>query len=61
MNELKALRKQKNLTQSKMAEILGFTKSHYVKIELNNRNPGFKFLKALKDNFPEFDMNEIFK
>lgn len=44
-----------------MAEILGFTKSHYVKIELNNRNPGFKFLKALKDNFPEFDMNEIFK
>lgn len=61
MNELQKLRSQKNLTQSKMAEILGFTKSHYVKIEYGIRNPGFKFLKALKDNFPEVDMNEIFK
>lgn len=61
MNGLKVLREQKNLTQSKMAEILGFTKSHYVKIELGGRNPGFKFLKALKAKFPEVDMNEIFK
>lgn len=61
MNELRGLREQKNLTQSKMAEILGFTKSHYVKIELGNRNPGFKFLKELKKRFPEIDMNEIFK
>lgn len=61
MNELQKLRSQKNLTQSKIAEILGFTKSHYVKIELGIRNPGFKFLKALKDNFPEVNMNEIFK
>lgn len=61
MNELQKLRSQKNLTQSKMAEILGFTKSHYVKIEHGIRNPGFKFLKVLKDNFPEVDMNEIFK
>lgn len=61
MNELRALREQKKLTQGEMAEILGFTKSHYVKIELSDRNPGFKFLKALKDNFPEVDMNELFK
>lgn len=61
MNGLKVLREQKNLTQSKMAEILGFTKSHYVKIELGVRNPGFKFLKVLKDKFPEIDMNKIFK
>ncbi|MDC0826085.1 helix-turn-helix domain-containing protein [Lactococcus petauri] len=61
MKELRGLREQKNLTQGKMAEILGFTKSHYVKIELGVRNPGFKFLKTLKENFPEFDMNEIFK
>jgi Predicted transcriptional regulators len=61
MNQLRILREQKNLTQSKMAEIIGFTKSHYTKIEIGVRNPGFKFLKALKDNFPEVDMNEIFK
>lgn len=61
MNELKVLRQQKNLTQSKMAEILGFTKSHYVKIELGVRDPGFKFLKVLKRNFPEIDMNKVFK
>lgn len=61
MNELRALREHKKLTQGEMAEILGFTKSHYVKIELSDRNPGYKFLKALKDNFPEVDMNELFK
>lgn len=61
MNELKVLRQQKNLTQSKMAKILGFTKSHYVKIELGVRNPGFNFLKVLKRNFPEIDMNKVFK
>lgn len=58
---LKQFRKQKKLTQDEMARILGFTKSHYVKIEMGIRNPGFKFLKALKDNFPEVNMNEIFK
>lgn len=61
MNQLRILREQKNFTQSKMAEILGFTKSHYTKIELGNRNLGFKFLQALKGKFPEFDMNDIFK
>ncbi|MCC4121332.1 helix-turn-helix domain-containing protein [Lactococcus lactis] len=58
---LKQFRKQKKLTQDEMARILGFTKSHYVKIEMGVRNPGYKFLKALKINFNEVDVNEFFK
>lgn len=58
---LKEFRKSKNLTQEQLADILGFTKSHYVKVELGVRNPGFNFLKALKDRFVEVDMNEFFK
>lgn len=61
MDYLKTFRQQKNLTQSEMAEILHFTKSHYVKVEMGLRKPGFKFLIALKGNFPEFDVNELFK
>lgn len=61
MTAIKKFRITKKLTQSSMAALLGFTKSHYVKVELGIRKPGFKFLKALKSKFPEFDVNEIFK
>ncbi len=44
-----------------MARILGFTKSHYVKIEMGLRNPGYKFLESLKKEFNEVDVNEFFK
>lgn len=58
---LKQFRKQKKLTQDEMARILGFTKSHYVKIEMGLRNPGYKFLESLKKEFNEVDVNEFFK
>ncbi len=58
---LKQFRKQKKLTQDEMAKSLGFTKSHYVKIEMGLRNPGYKFLKSLKKEFYEVDVNELFK
>ncbi|MBW9329754.1 XRE family transcriptional regulator [Lactococcus raffinolactis] len=61
MTYLKEFRKSKNLTQEQLADILGFTKSHYVKVEMGIRKPGFNFLKALKDRFGEVDMNEFFK
>ncbi|ADA65192.1 helix-turn-helix domain-containing protein [Lactococcus lactis] len=61
MEYLKQFRKQKKLTQDEMARILGFTKSHYVKIEMGLRNPGYKFLESLKKEFNEVDVNEFFK
>lgn len=61
MSYLKEFRESKKLTQKQLAEQLGFTKSHYVKIEMGVRNPGYKFLKALKGNFDEVNMNELFK
>ena len=61
MGYLKEFRKSKKLTQKQFAVILGFTKSHYVKVEMGVRKPGFNFLKALKDRFVEIDLNEFFK
>ena len=61
MGYLKEFRKSKKLTQKQLAELLGFTKTHYIKVEMGVRNPGYNFLKALKVNFDEVDINKLFK
>ena len=58
---LKSFRKQKEQTQSEFAANLGFTESHYVKIELGVSHPGLNFLYTLKQIYPEFDINKFFE
>lgn len=61
MTFLQEYRKSIGKTQMEMAEILGFSKSYYEKIENSDRNPGREFLEAFKLAFPDFDMNIFFE
>lgn len=61
MFQLKELRKRERLNQKQMAERLGVSYSHYVKLENRFVNPGFKVLKKIKTEFSEVDMNDFFK
>lgn len=60
-SHLKEFRKQKKLRQAEMAEKLGISYSHYVKLENGFVNPGFELLKRIKEEFSELDMNQFFK
>ena len=44
-----------------MAVLLGYSYSHYVKIEDSFSEPSVKFLRSLKTAFPDIDMNEMIK
>lgn len=61
MSYLKRYREKKNLTQKQMAVLLGYSYSHYVKIEDSFSEPSVKFLRSLKTAFPDIDMNEMIK
>lgn len=58
--KLKSFREKMNLTQEKMALILGITVAHYKSIEYGYRNPSFELLKKIKDVFPKFNIDKIF-
>lgn len=59
-DKLKKFREKMNLTQEKMASVLGITVSHYKSIEYGYRNPSFELLKKMKDIFPKFNVDKIF-
>lgn len=59
--KLKKLRESKRLTIEQMAEMLERTPKTYKRIEDGlTLITGYNFLKRIKDNFPDFDMNELF-
>lgn len=59
--KLKKLRESKGLTIEQMAEMLERTPKTYKRMEDGlTLITGYNFLKRIKDNFPDFDMNELF-
>lgn len=56
MKELKEYREKLNLTQEKMAERWGISKSYYEKMENGQRIPGTNALKKIKQVDPKFDV-----
>ncbi|MGY3766811.1 helix-turn-helix transcriptional regulator [Vagococcus vulneris] len=61
MKALKKLRSLYKLTQKDMANRLGVSYSHYIKLENGFVGPSFNLLQTIKREFPKFDMNELFK
>ena len=58
--KLKKLRESKGLTIEQMAEMLERTPKTYKRIEDGlTLITGYNFLKRIKKNFPDFDMNEL--
>ena len=47
----KALREHKGLSQEKFAQEFGLTQQTYSLIEKDKRNPNFRIMKILSDNF----------
>lgn len=58
--KLKKFREKRNLTQEKMAAMLGITAVHYKSIEYGYRNPSFGLLKRIKEIFSDFNVDKIF-
>ena len=57
---LKNLRKEKKLSQEKMANLLGITVSMYEKVENGRTGASASFMKRLKKVFPDADIDLIF-
>lgn len=58
--KLKRLRLEHALTQEEMAQKLGFTRVGYAQIELGKSSGSIRFLKKLKQEFPEaVDIDDI--
>lgn len=49
------------MNQKDMAKTLDISYSHYVKLENGFVNPSFKLIKKIKREFPDIDLNKIFK
>ncbi|WP_171315300.1 helix-turn-helix domain-containing protein [Enterococcus cecorum] len=59
--KLKELRESKGLSIEQMAKLLERTPKMYKRIEDGlTLITGYNFLKRIKANFPDFDMNELF-
>ena len=58
--KLITFRKDKQLSVSAMADMVGISSSYYEKIEYGDRNPSYKFLAKFKQAFPEADTDYIF-
>ena len=61
MAEIKAFREMIGATKEEFANKLGFSLSYYEKIECGDREPSRQFLKRLKEEYPQFDLNIFFK
>ncbi len=58
--ELKKFRKDLNMTQPEMAKVLGFSLSMYEKVERGTVPASRNFISALKENYPDVDIDYIF-
>ena len=58
--ELKKFRKDLNMTQPEMAKVLGFSLSMYEKVERGTVRASRNFISALKENYPDVDIDYIF-
>lgn len=58
--KLSEFRKERNLSTSEIAEIIGVSKSQYDKIEYGQRTPSFRFLYKFKYAFPEANVDSLF-
>lgn len=61
LDALRSFRLKKKKTQKEMAEVLGISYSFYRSVEYGYRNPSHSFIMLLKEAFPEFDINLLFK
>lgn len=53
-------RKERKLSISDMAKIVGISESYYEKIEYGDRSPSYNFLIKFKRAFPEANTDNIF-
>lgn len=53
-------RKERKLSISDMAKIVGISDSYYEKIEYGDRSPSYNFLVKFKRAFPEANTDNIF-
>lgn len=61
MEQLKSFRILLNKTQREFSKILDVSLSYYEKIEKGEREISNTFLKKLKSNFPQLDLNIFFE
>ena len=57
---LKNLRKEKKLSQEKMANLLGITVSMYEKVETGRAGASAAFIKRIKEAFPDASIDFLF-
>ncbi len=60
MEKLKEFRKEKGLSQEKMAKILDITLSMYEKVEGGRAGASAAFMRRLKNAFPEANIDSLF-
>ena len=56
---LKEFRISQSLNQKEMAKKIGVSPSFYYKVEAEDRNPSFEFMKKLKNEFPSIDRKSV--
>lgn len=60
LEHLKQLRRENNLSQKEMAEVIGVSLSMYEKVERGNIKASRNFMEALKNTYPHIDIDFIF-
>lgn len=61
MEALKSWRKSVGITQVELSKKIGFTQGYITDIERGRQLPSYAFLKSIKDNYPETDINIFFE
>ena len=54
------IRKQRGLSLGEFSQKIGYSYSMCEKVCYKSRKPGAAFLKRLKEEFPEVDMNDLY-
>lgn len=57
---LKEFREAKGFNKRQFSREIGMSENSVQRIEKNQKNPGYKFLKALNEKYPEVDLLEWF-
>lgn len=60
MSELRKLRREKGYSQEKMASLLGMSLSMYSKVEQGKVQASMGFMKKIKAQFPDANIDQIF-